>query len=329
MSVMFARSILIAAFLLGCPGARAEMLNLRYGESASPLQSIFSLPALVAERQGYFAREGLNFSIVPVAGGGEATINALHDGAADISHVATNFLVTAALGGSDAVAIAAEFNNPVYALVAKPWVADVADLKGRLLGLADEKGAVTYATRKLLALHGLGAGDYRFKVIEGTPARFQCLVSGDCAAVPLGQPQDFFALRQGMKTLGLSTDATPEFLYTVTVARRGWARDHAEAVTRYVRALGAAFAFIRDPARRDDVARTIRDAFGASDEAARKTLALYFEPERHVLPMRGEISLAGLARVQDFMIETGVISAPVPTDRLVDLTYLRAAGLQD
>ncbi len=317
----------VAALLANA--ARAEPLTLRYGESASPLQSIFALPVLVAERQGFFVREGLNFSIVPVTGGGEATIQALRDGFADVSHVATNFLVTASLGGSDAVAIAAEFNNPVYSLVAKPWIADMAGLKGKTLGLADEKGAVTYATRKLLARHGVGDGDYRFKVIEGTPARYHCLVDGDCAAVPLGQPQDFFAVRQGMKILGLSTDAVPEFLYTVTVARRGWASQHAEAVTRYVRALGAAFAFIRDPARRDDVAGAIRDAWGASDDVARQTLALYFEPERRVLPERGEISLPGLARVEDFMMETGVISAPVPTDRLVDLRYLRAAGLQE
>ena len=318
---------LLASLCVAAP-ARAEVLTLRYGESASPMQSIFSLPLLIAEREGYFTREQLAFSFVPVLGGGEATIDALADGRADISHVATNFLVTAALRGSDAVAIAAEFNNPVYSLVAKPWITDIAALKGRIIGLADEKGAVTYATRKLLALHGLADADYRFKVIEGTPSRYKCLIEGDCDAVPLGQPQDFFALRQGAHIVGLSIEAVPDFVYTVTVARRAWASEHKEAITRYTRALASALRYIRDPAHRDDLVQTIRDSWGASEASARQTLALYFEPERNVLPMRGEINMTGLARVVDFMVETHVIPASVPAERFVDLTYLRAAGLQ-
>ena len=37
------------------------------------------------------------------------------------------------------------------------------------------------------------------------------------------QPQDFFALRRGYRLLGLSTEAVPDFVYTVTAARRDWA----------------------------------------------------------------------------------------------------------
>jgi ABC-type nitrate/sulfonate/bicarbonate transport system substrate-binding protein len=111
------------------------MIPLRYGQAYSALQSIFALPILVAEREGCFVREGLNFSMLPVPGGGERLIAALHDGTADISHVATPFLVQAALAGSDAVAVVAEFNNPVYSLVAKPENMTYTDLKGKpLLG---------------------------------------------------------------------------------------------------------------------------------------------------------------------------------------------------
>ena len=111
---------IIAALLCfcACEGASAQAIPLRYGQAYSALRSIFALPLLVAEREGYFVREGLDFSMLPVPGGGERLIAALHDGTADISHVATPFLILAALAGSDAVAIAAEFNNPVYSLVA-------------------------------------------------------------------------------------------------------------------------------------------------------------------------------------------------------------------
>src|SRR5712671_7093581 len=115
------RAVVLSLLLACAPGATsAQTITLRYGQAYSALRSIFALPLLVAEREGYFVREGLDFSMLPVPGGGERLIAALHDGTADISHVATPFLIQAALAGSDAVAIAAEFNNPVYSLVAKP-----------------------------------------------------------------------------------------------------------------------------------------------------------------------------------------------------------------
>ena len=255
---------IIAALLCFCvcQTAAGQSVPLRYGQAYSALQSIFALPLLVAEREGYFVREGLNFNMLPVPGGGEGLITALHDGTADISHVATPFLVQAALAGSDAVAVVAEFNNPVYSLVAKPENRIYADLKGKLIGVAAETGSITLSIRKLLALNGLRKEDFRTRFVDGTPARLSCLTAGDCDAVPLGQPQDFVAMRRGYRLLGLSTDAIPEYLYTVTAARRSWAAANKDTVVRYVRALSSAFKFIRDPAKRTDVLKTIVETTG-------------------------------------------------------------------
>ena len=310
--------------------ASPPALTLRYGQAYSSMRSIFSLPISVAEREGFFRREGLNVRvIVPVPGGGDKMIAALHDDTVDITHVATSFLIQSALAGSDAVAIAAEFNNPVYSLVAKPDIKSFADLRGKLLGLADEAGTVSISTRKLLALHGLHEGDFRVKNIEGTPARFTCLRRADCEAAPLGQPQDFLALREGYRLLGISNDAVPDFLYTVTAARRSWAEVHKDAVVRYLRALAAAFRFIRDPAKRAAVVKTIVETTESSESIARQTMALFLEPERGVLPQRGEIDLKGLAQVIAFMGEAGTIKKPLPApQRFVDLQYLHLAGVK-
>ena len=324
------RAILAALlYLCACQSATGQTIPLRYGQAYSALRSIFALPLLVAEREGYFVREGLDFSMLPVPGGGEKLIAALHDGTADISHVATPFLIQAALAGSDAVAIAAEFNNPIYSLVAKPENRTYADLKGKLIGVAAETGSITIAIRKLLALNGLGREDFRTRFVDGTPERLSCLTAGDCDAVPLGQPQDFVAMRRGFRLLGLSTDAVPEYLYTVTAARRSWADANKDAIVRYVRALSSAFRFIRDPARHDQLIRTIVDTTGFAEANARLTLALYFEPDRRVLPKLGEINLSGMEQAIALMGEGGILKAPLPrAERFVDLQYLQAAGVQ-
>jgi hypothetical protein len=67
----------------------------------------------------------------------------------------------------------------------------------------------------------------------------------------------------------------------------------------------------------------------ASDEIARATLALFFEPERGVIPKQGEIDRHGLDHVIVMMGEAGTLKPPLPSaDRFIDLQYLQAAGVE-
>jgi len=184
------RAVILSLWLAWTPGiAFAQTITLKYGQAYSALRSIFALHCWSRNGKDILPVEGLNFITVPIPGGGEKLIEALHDGSADMSHVATPFLIQAALKGSDAVAIATEFNNPIYSLIAKPEIKTYADLKGKLLGMAAETGSITISIRKLLAMQGLQHNDYQTKFVDGTPDRLSCLTAGDCVAVPLGQPQ--------------------------------------------------------------------------------------------------------------------------------------------
>ena len=84
--------------------------------------------------------------------------------------------------------------------------------------------------------------------------------------------------------LGISNDAVPDFLYTVTAARKSWAEKHQDALVRYIRALSAAFKFIRDPLNRKLVVQTVVNNTDTPLDIAPQTLALFFEPERNVMP---------------------------------------------
>jgi ABC-type nitrate/sulfonate/bicarbonate transport system substrate-binding protein len=310
--------------------AAAQTLNLRYGQDYSAAHSIFSLPISVAQQAGLFRREGLSVQvIIPVPGGADRMIAALNDNWIDVTHIATPFLIRAAMAGSDAVAINTEFENPIYSLVAKPQIKTFADLKGKLVGLANEQGSITISTRKLLAQHGLARSSYVVQTQEGTPQRSYCLLHGNCDAVVLGQPQDLQAIARGYSLLGRSDEAVPDYLYTVTAARRSWADAHRESVERFVRAMAATFQFIRDPANRDSVIKIITETTDCSNAIAAQTLDLFFAPGRDVLPQRGEINLKALQQVITMMGEGGLLKPPLPpAQRFVDLQYLQAAGVQ-
>lgn len=310
--------------------ATAQPLPLRYGQAYSSAHTIFSLPVAVAKREDLFRREGLDVEVViPVPGGADKMIDALHDDWADIVHVATPFLIRAAMAGSDAVAVDAEFANPIYSLIAQSEIRTFADLKAKVIGLADESGTISISMRRLLAAHGLDRGSFVAKVAPGTPTRWNCLRSGNCDAVVLGQPQDLQAMAQGYRLLGRSNEAVPDFLYTVSAARRSWALAHKDTVIRFVRAMAAACAFIHDPARHDRVVKIISETTGSSDGIATQTLQLLLQSPSRVLPERAEIDLKGFGEVIRMIGEAGLLEAPLPrAERFVDLQYLHAAGVQ-
>jgi len=322
-SALFCALLCSLFFVQACPAQ--ELLELRYAQTASTWRSIFSLPMRIADKEGFYAANGLDFKMVQIVGGAETSLVALEEGQADVAHVATSFLITAALRGADTVAIIAEFNNPIYSLVAKPWYKSIEELKGRRVAMADMTGSVSLATMALFEKHGLTKDDLDINVIEGTPGRFQCLMRGDCDAAPLGQPQDFHAVRQGFRLLGATNDAVPDFVYTVTAARKSWAAEHKEALARYVRAMRDSFRFIRDPQNRSRIAVLMKEWWGSSEETAFSTLDLFFQPEKNVLPFEGEINLRGVEQVIRFLKDGGVVTGPVPpAETFVNLQYLKA-----
>jgi ABC-type nitrate/sulfonate/bicarbonate transport system substrate-binding protein len=326
---LFAAAIMSAAMLLAVSGVRADT-TLRLGQVPSTMKSIGAVPYAIAAQHGFFTREHLNVQLVPLEGGTDQMVKRLDAGDVEISSTATPYFIQAvAEGRSQAVAVAAENANPIYSLIAKPEIKSFADLKGRTIGLSLDVDTISISTRKLLALRGLKESDYRVKTLVGTPVRFDCLKRGECDAVPLGQPEDFAAVDQGFRRLGLSTDAVRNFEFKLLIVRPDWAKQNRVALIGFLRGFAAALKYFRDPAHRDDVVKTIVAVSGVSDKIARETLALYFQPDRGVIPRAGEIDLKGLAQVIAFMGEAGVLKAPLPKPaRFVDTRYLRAAGVR-
>ena len=180
-----------------------------------------------------------------------------------------------------------------------------------------------------MALNGVKEGEFKVKELVGTPARAECLKKGDCDAVPLGQPEDFVLMNQGYQRLGVSTDAMANFQFIVSAVSRSWAEKNKDSLLRYARAVAASFQYMRAPVNRDEVLRIVTETTGSSEQIARQTLSLYFDPDRGVIPKRGEIDVKGFGEVIRVMGEVGELKPPLPeTERFIDLQYLKAAGIQ-
>jgi ABC-type nitrate/sulfonate/bicarbonate transport system substrate-binding protein len=318
-----------AAVLLASATAQAaDPITLRYGQIANSARSVSSLALVVAQRKGFLAHEGIDLKVVGLAGT-RFQVDALDKGDVELSHTALPYLIEAVRKGSNAVGIVGAPANTIYSLMAQPQIKSFADLHGQLVGLSLPIDTISIATRMLLQKHGLGEQDYRSKELVGTPIRAKCLESGECAAVPLGQPDDIVAAQKGFTKLGDSLEVIPRLQFSVIAARRDWAEAHRAAVTRFAHAFGAAYSFMRAGENRAEMTQIASETTGAPPEVARAVLDFFYEGERGVMPKQAEIDMAGVDAVIDLLARTGELAPPLPTaERFVDLQYLRAAGLQ-
>jgi len=307
----------------------AELITLRYGQNAASAGSLSSLPLAVAERKGFFVREGLNLEVVPIPGGTDRIVAALDKGEIDAGKNATPYLIQAVLKGSDAVAIVAQTTNPVYSLIVRPEIKSFADLNGKVIGLSTPGDTITLATVRLLAAKDIKASDFRAKAVVGTAARFDCLKSGECVAVPMSQPEDLGAIKQGFPRLGFTYEAGADLIFNVDMTRRTWGEKNQGTLVRFARAFAASYEYMNDPKNRGDLTGLVKDSLKISDEIAREIFAPYLESDKNIPPKRGELSLSAFNRVLTLMGEAGVIAIPVPSaERFIDLRYLKAAGIQ-
>lgn len=305
-----------------------ELVTLRMGVIGNSARSISQLGLTIAQRKGFLTREGIELKIIPLRGV-QYQIEALDKGDVDVSHTATPYLIQAAVNGSDAVAIVGGLANPVFAVLAQPGIKSYGDLKGKVVGLSLPVDTITIGTLKLFARAGLTATDFATKELVGTPVRVKCLMSRECDAVPVGQPDDLFLMERGFSNLGNSLEVFPTLQFNVIAANKKWAENNQSTVMKYVRAFGGAYRYMSDLTNIAEVSDLITETTGAPKNIADKILKSYFDPFNGSMPRAAEINMDGMRAVIWLMGEIGELQSPLPpAEKFVDLRYLQAAGLQ-
>ena len=105
--------ITLIALLFFCQLSQGQTVTLRYGQIPSSIKTISALQFHLAQRKGFFSREGINLEMLPIEGGAANMVVALNKGVVEITRTATPYLIQDVLKGSDNVAIAGELKAPL------------------------------------------------------------------------------------------------------------------------------------------------------------------------------------------------------------------------
>ena len=280
-------------------------------------------PFLIAEQEGLFLKEGIDFKRV-IGGNTTATTQALVAGSTDIAQMNLVNLLGANSAGADLIVIAGDSTVPIYTLIVHPSIKSYADLKGKRLAVTGPTDPLNYIFARMLAAHGLTPADYELIGLGGAPQRLAAVQNGGVAGALVNQPSDFIALASGFNSLGLSTDYVDNFQYTITGARRDWAQKNRALVVRFLRAYVKACDFFYDPKNKEAAVRALAERTKSDKDEAEKTYALYVKTKK-TIPRDGGVDVQGARKVAESWKDFGLQKTPPPIDGAIDLSYLAEA----
>ena len=247
------------AFLLAVAPARAAD-KLVAGAVGGPTAT--SWPYYIGVEKGFFAAEGIELDFI-YAQTAPGILQQLTGGSLDF--VATTGLVEPihAVDKGAPIIIFRELGQASpYAMLAKPEIKSLKELKGKTVSLGGLVDISTIYFNRMMEAQGLKPGAWDVIVIGATGARFAALKSGAVDATMLLPPFNFHAEAAGFRNIGLVIDYAKDLPFTGLEATRDWADKHRDVIERLLRAMDKSVAFFYDDAHRkesvDIMTRTVK-----------------------------------------------------------------------
>lgn len=232
--------------------------------SISNLSGQFMTMSL-AQKRGFLNEEGLDAEIIRITGG--ASSAAMSSGEVDYG---TGMSVGGAITGALPVKVVACFvPAPVFALVARPEIKSVPELKGKTVGISTFGGLSIFGARVIVKHFGLDPDkDIKFVAVGAVEGRFIRLTQGLLDATMLAPPLDSEARKKGFNILARAEDILI-FPETGLVAGVKKIQSKPDEIKRVIRAGIRANRYIR--ANRDGTLQFIMDWLKVNKEIAATT----------------------------------------------------------
>jgi ABC-type nitrate/sulfonate/bicarbonate transport system substrate-binding protein len=196
-----AKSILWAMIwvFLAWPVFAAEKIRIGFPEFNS---STFTLP--MAHIKGFFQEEGLQAELIRIRSA--IALPSLTSGEIDY-HTVVAPAVTAALRGIPVRVVACFTPGLTTAIIARPEIKTVQDLKGKTIGLNSIGGGLESTVRLMLKHYGLDPDkDVKFLATGGIETRFAALRQGLTVATAGSTPADYLGKKFGYVVLARAYD---------------------------------------------------------------------------------------------------------------------------
>jgi ABC-type nitrate/sulfonate/bicarbonate transport system substrate-binding protein len=272
-------------------------------------------PTYIAVSKGYFDAAGIKPDFVYTQSS-SALVQQLTAGSVEVALSVGLVDPLRAIDKGAAVAlIGLEMQSPPYAILAKPTIKKLEDLKGKTISLGGSKDITRIFAERMLGPHGVKPGDYDMVFAGSTAARFAALKSGAVDATILLPPFNFFAESAGFTNLGLTVDYAKDLPFSGSLVNRAWAAKNEALLRRLISVGEKSMAWFIDPKNRDEAISIMVASSKLKSEDVAK--AYDFLMQHKFFENAGTVSKAKLTALTSALKELGDIQGSTDTDRFI------------
>jgi ABC-type nitrate/sulfonate/bicarbonate transport system substrate-binding protein len=302
--------VVVAAILLG-PIAKAETITVGLVGAASSTH----WPIYIGLKKGYFAAADLQLDMVFVQSSA-AMVQQLTAGSLNVA-LSTGLAdpLRAIDKGSPIAIVRIEMQAPPYAILAKPAIKRMADLKGKVISIGGVKDITRIYLERMLGPNGVKPGEYDTVYAGATAARFSALQAGAVDAAILLPPFNFYAESAGFTNLGLTIDYAKELPFAGSVVNRAWATSHKAPLDKLLSVFNQSIAWFSNSANRAEAIKIMVEASRLSE--ADISMAYDFIHGREFFESTGKVSRAKMNAILATLKELGDIEGSTAFDRFV------------
>jgi ABC-type nitrate/sulfonate/bicarbonate transport system substrate-binding protein len=319
LKMAFAAALVVAQILFLSFTSAQEKVRFPIGASSKT----FSYgPLWLAQKLGYFEREGLDVQIV-VMRGTPITLQALAAESIYAANAGTDGVITAVDKGLDFAMVGSLLNNLSMSLVAAKPYKTFDDLRGKTIGSQTLTTGTGFALRLVLRAHGLEyPRDYQILNIGGVTDRFLALQSGQIAATPLSVPLDNSAKQQGFNVIGYFADDLPTYFFNPYIVKRSWAEKNRPLVVRYMKAIAQTHRWLFD--NREAACAHLAKEMSMTVENCR--VAWEYSVKNRVWDRNAELYVEGVRTMIKIVAEINGQKEPLAQPgKYIDQSYLKQA----
>jgi NitT/TauT family transport system substrate-binding protein len=277
------------------------------------------MPAFVADRSGYFSQEGLSVKLIFFQSGVQLA-QSLISGDTQIGMGSAPELITAVNAGVKMRAVWGISNKMPYALISRPQIKTVADLKDKKIAVSSRGSLSEFLAAYVLKHRGLDPQrDVTYLPIGGVPTRFAAVQSGSVDASLISAAHFEKARQSGLNLLFMLEDLIAEWPLDLIYLREDYLANREPEFRAYLKAYRQGVATSKKSP--DAAISGLQKALRFDPQVAKEGYHAYVSS----LPDDGRIAEKGLELTVDQMFESGNLKKKFSMNELIDYRYIREA----
>jgi NitT/TauT family transport system substrate-binding protein len=272
-------------------------------------------PLHIAQKNGYFDAANLQIDLI-FAQSNASVIQQLAAGSYAVAPSAGMVDPIRAIDkGAPVALVRIVIQSPPYALLAKPEIKTIEDLKGKTIIIGGAKDITRIFTERMLEPHGLKTGDYDYVFAGATSARFSALKSGAVDAALLTVPFNFYAETEGYTNLGFTFDYLPDMPFAGMAVNRDWAAANTDVLKRFLDCYNKGVAWFDDPNNHEAAVKLQMEVSKIGRDDVEKSYS--FLRDKNLFEPTGKVSKRKVGNVIDALRGLGDLPADFTVDRLL------------